>query len=65
MSTISGAVEHLELAYGQFAKSVDKLRDKAAEIDGEAGSRAAKEADALLGRALLDAAPSITDLSLS
>ncbi|MEX0405531.1 hypothetical protein ABGN05_07665 [Aquibium sp. LZ166] len=57
VSKINAALEHLELTYQQFSRSADKLRDKQAEVDGEAGSRAAKEAEAKLGLALQDTAP--------
>lgn len=54
VATIDGALEHLEMAYAQFAKSADKMRDRQAEADGEAGAKAAREATAKLALAVSD-----------
>jgi hypothetical protein len=52
VTAINSALEHLDLAYASFTKSADKMRDKGAEAEGEAGNKAAKEAEAKLGLAL-------------
>ena len=57
VATIDGAIEHLNLAYGQFAHSAEKMRDRQAEADGEAGAKAAREAEAKLALAVSDLQP--------
>ena len=57
MATIDKAIQHLDWAYGQFAHSADKTRDKTAEADGEAGGKLAREAAAKLALAVSDVRP--------
>lgn len=54
VNAINSAFEHLDLAYQQFARSADKMRDKVAEAEGEAGHKAAREAEAKLALATQD-----------
>ena len=57
VATIDGALEHLNLAVGAFNKSTDAMRDRRREEDGEAGAKAAKEAEAKLALAVSDLQP--------
>jgi hypothetical protein len=57
VATIDKAIEHLDLAYGQFAHSAEKMRDRQAEADGEAGAKLAREAAAKLALAVSDLQP--------
>jgi hypothetical protein len=52
IADIGSALEHLELAFGQFRKSAEDMRDRGAEVRADEGVRAAREAEAALGTAL-------------
>jgi hypothetical protein len=55
IADMSAAMEHLELAFGQFRKSAEDMRDLRAEVRSDEGVRAAREAEAVLGAALTSA----------
>lgn len=52
VADLDAAIEHLELAYGQFSRSVEGMRDLQLERAGDDEAKAAREADAKLGLAL-------------
>ena len=52
IADMASALEHLELAFGQFRKSAEDMRDRGAEVRADEGVRAAREAEAALGMAL-------------
>lgn len=52
MSEADTALEHLEMAWSSFARSAEDMRDLRAEERGEEGASAARDAEAMLGRAL-------------
>jgi hypothetical protein len=52
IADMGAALEHLELAFGQFSRSAADMRDLRAEVRGDEGVRAAHEAEAALGAAL-------------
>jgi hypothetical protein len=52
IADMASALEHLELAFGQFRKSAEDMRDRGAEVRADEGVRAAREAEAALGTAL-------------
>ncbi|MCR5856895.1 hypothetical protein [Mesorhizobium sp. J428] len=51
------AENYVTMAYRGVAKSAEAMRDLPVEERGEAGHKAAKEAEAALGLALSDLAP--------
>ena len=55
IADLDTASEHLQLAFSQFTKSVDGMRDLQAERYGKEGNRKAREAEAKLGLALSSA----------
>ena len=60
VAAINDAIEHLEMAHRQFNSSADKMRDRGAEEAGEAGHKAAREAEAALGLALSELQPALS-----
>jgi hypothetical protein len=56
IADMASALEHLELAFGQFSKSAEDMRELQAEVRGDEGVRAGHEAEAALGAALASAA---------
>jgi hypothetical protein len=52
IADMASALEHLQLAFDQFRKSAEDMRDLQAEVRGDEGVRAAHEAEAALGAAL-------------
>ncbi len=56
VADLDTAAEHLELAYGQFSKSIESMRDLKMEHEGDGEAKAAREAEAKLGLALQGAA---------
>ncbi len=52
IANIIAAEENLDVIWGAFKNSAEKMRDKEGELVGEQGARAAREAEAKLGLAI-------------